>query len=252
VDLRVAFPTDEHYPYQDEHARSVALQIVRDFDPDVRIALSDGLDFYAVSRFDKDPAKLKAGGLQDEIDAWRAGQREWADASPRARVVALLGNHEDRLRKYLWKHPELADLDVLKLESVLHFAEHHIEGDVQDELELGNLYKLVIKHGSRIRQQSGYTARAELEKEFYTANVISGHTHRGGVHHAMTRRGVVSAYEGFCLCRLDPDYDPQPNWQQGIVLATVSETGVYVEPVLFSRHMDQVTALWRGKEYRQS
>ena len=27
---KVAFPTDEHYPFQDENARHVALQIVRD------------------------------------------------------------------------------------------------------------------------------------------------------------------------------------------------------------------------------
>ncbi len=251
MDLRVAVPTDEHFPYQDDAARSVALQIVRDFDPEVRIALSDGLDFYAVSRFDKDPDKMKLGGLQKEIDAWVAGQREWKDASPRARVVPVLGNHEDRLRKYLWKHPELADLDVLKLESVLKFAELGME-DARDELELGNPYRLVVKHGTRIRQQSGYTARAELEKEFYSANLITGHTHRGGVHHAKTRNGVVSAYEGFCLCRLDPDYDPQPNWQQGICLATVGDHGVFIEPILFSRHQRKVFAQWRGKEYCQS
>ncbi len=251
MDLRVAFPTDEHFPYQDENARSVALQIVRDFDPDIRIAMSDGLDFYSVSKFDKDPAVLKVGGLQNEIDAWIAGQREWLDASPRARVIPLLGNHEDRLRKYLWQHPELHDLEVLKLENILKFSELHIEGKVLDEFAMGANHKLVIKHGSRIRQQSAYSARAELEKEFYAANVLTGHTHRGGAHHATTRRGVVSAFECFCLCSLTPAYDPSPNWQQGIVLATVGDAGVFVEPILFTRDFGRVVARWRGKEYSQ-
>ena len=39
--VKVAFPTDEHYPYQDEYARDVALQIVADFSPDVLISGSD-------------------------------------------------------------------------------------------------------------------------------------------------------------------------------------------------------------------
>jgi predicted phosphodiesterase len=251
MDLRVAFPTDEHFPFQDENARSVALQIIRDFDPDVRVTLSDGLDFYSISSFDKDPTVLKAGGLQKEIDAWIAGQKEWLDASPHARVYAILGNHEDRLRKYLWKHPELSDLEVLKLENLLHFERLNIRGEVQLEVEIGDVHKLVVKHGKRIRQQSAYSARAELEKEFYAASVLTGHTHRGGTHYAQTRRGVVTALECYCLCRLDPAYDPSPNWQQGIVLSTISESGIGFEPILFTRHLGKVVAQWRGKEYRQ-
>jgi len=251
MDLRVAFPTDEHFPFQDENARSVALQITRDFDPDVRVTLSDGLDFYSVSHFDKDPIVLKAGGLQREIDSWIAGQREWKDAMPRARTYAILGNHEDRLRKYLWKHPELHDLEVLKLENLLKFSELGIEPGVRDEVEFGEAHKLIVKHGSRIRQHSAYSAAAELQKEFYAANIVTGHTHRGGTHYAATRHGVVAALEGFCLCRLDPAYDPSPNWQQGIVLSTVTDHGVFFEPVLFTRYLGKVVAQWRGKEYSQ-
>ena len=56
---RLVFPTDEHFPFQDEHARSVALQITADFQPEIRIAGSDGLDFYGLSKFDKDPHRMK-------------------------------------------------------------------------------------------------------------------------------------------------------------------------------------------------
>jgi hypothetical protein len=62
---------------------------------------------------------------------------------------------------------------------------------------------------------------------------------------------VVTALECYCLCRLDPAYDPSPNWQQGIVLSTISESGIGFEPILFTRHLGKVVAQWRGKEYRQ-
>ena len=56
--MKIAFPTDEHFPFQDERARSIALEIVRDFNPDVLISGSDGVDFYALSKFSKNPKSM--------------------------------------------------------------------------------------------------------------------------------------------------------------------------------------------------
>ena len=58
--MKLAFVTDEHHPFQDDHARSVALKIVQDFDPDMVVCGSDGIDFYQVSHFDKNPERVKA------------------------------------------------------------------------------------------------------------------------------------------------------------------------------------------------
>jgi hypothetical protein len=251
---KIAFPTDEHYPFQDDHARSVALQIVADFKPDIRIAGSDGMDFYSISKYDKDPARIKEAGLQHEIDLWKAGQREWRDACPEAHAFFILGNHEDRLRRYLWRHPELADLDVLRLNSLLGLPSLNIyweqEKGLRANLELLLHGRLLIKHGEVVRKHSAYAARAELESEFYAISILTGHTHRGGSHYATTRNGVVVAHEAFCLCRLDPPYLRNPNWQQGIVLATVDQTSLpSIEPVPFFQRNGKVTAIWREKEY---
>ena len=245
--VKVAFPTDEHFPYQDEKARSVALKIVSDFNPDIRIAGSDGLDFYSVSKFDKDPDRMKNGGLQKEIDAWAAGQREWIDASPNAVAKFIPGNHENRLPKYLWRHPELHGLEVLELKNLLKFKDLGIQETKNDEVSVGSL---LIKHGLFVRKWSGYSANAELANEFFAVHTLTGHTHRGGTTYATTRNGVVSAHEGFCLCRLDPEYIANPNWQQGIVLAEVRDNKtVSFEPVPFYRRRNKVCGIWRGKEY---
>lgn len=252
---RVAFPTDEHFPFQDDFAREVALKIVEEFDPNLLIFGSDGVDFYSISKYDKHPKRTF--NLQNEIDAWKAGAREWNSAAPNARRVFIPGNHEDRLRRYIWRHPEMAGLEVVQLHSLLGLdalgveSEERIIGENygQSEVQVG---PLMIKHGSVIRKHSAYTARGEMEKEFYNIPVLfTGHTHRGGMHMATTRNGVVRAYECFCLCDLNAPYINRPNWQQGIALATIYGTLVQVEHIPI--HTDPVNgrkrAVWRDLFY---
>lgn len=244
--MKLAFATDQHCPFQDDRALDVALKVVSDFSPDLLVAGSDGIDFYAISSFDRDPERMKVG-LQDELDVWTRTQVSWRDAAPKARRVYIQGNHEDRLRKYLWRHPELSTLNALRTENLLAFDELGIEQMEDDEIVINDL--LVVKHGKYVRQHSGMSAKAEVEGEKFAVSTLTGHTHRGGIFYATTRNGVVQAAEGFCLCRLDPDYVTRPNWQQGIVLATITDEVVF-EPVLISGVGTTRSAIFRGKEYR--
>jgi hypothetical protein len=164
-----------------------------------------------------------------------------------------MGNHEIRLQRYLWRHPEIAMLKILQIPQFMRLEELGIVYEDSDhemanrEVRFGDL---VVKHGSTVRKHSGYSARGELEREFYQVNTLTGHTHRGGVTFASTRNGVVQGVEGFCLCDLHPPYIDKPNWQQGIVLAEAFEDGdVAFEPVLFRRRIGEIYARWRGKEY---
>jgi len=245
---KIAFPTDEHFPYQDEEARHIALLVVEAFKPDELITGSDGLDFYALSKFDKDPMRIKGSGLQVEFDLWIASQKEWTSAAPKARKRYLPGNHEKRYEKYLWANPELADLDVLKLSSVLHFDVCGIAGEPEEEIVYFD--RLAIRHGAIIRQKSGYSAMGELEKDKFQISTITGHTHRGSHIFATSRGNIVQAAEGFCLCKLDAPYGRNFDWQHGIVLATVTRTSLSIELVPFQRVNGKTVARWRGKEYR--
>lgn len=253
---KIIFPTDEHCPYQDNAAISVAMQIAQDFDPDVRIAGSDGLDFYAVSTFNKDPGRLKNYGLQREIDVWRSIQRGWIDATPNAKAFYLVGNHEIRLPRYLMANPELHDLEVLQLPNLLDLRSLGIHWEwskgeeANKELFVHN--KLVIKHGKYVRKYSAQTAKAELEAEFHAVSVATGHTHRGGSYFATTRNGLVQAYECFCLCDTNPAYVQNPNWQQGITLFEVTADNLSVEQIPFSRKRGKTRGVWRGKEYTEA
>lgn len=246
---KIVFPTDEHHPYADMRAIELAQKITEVFNPDVRIAGSDGIDFYSISSFNKDPNHFKYGGLQREISEWQTTQEAWMDATPNADVYFLIGNHEDRLKRYLWKNPELYGLDVLRLEKLLDFESLGIEMADKDGQEKVFHDKLVVKHGSLVRKWSGYTARGELEKESYGISTLSGHTHRGGQIFRKTRGGVVSGVEGFCLCDIEPAYINNPDWQQGLVLATVNDNAVQFELITFYTRGNRRAAIWRGTEY---
>ena len=250
--IKIAFPTDEHCPFQDNRARNLAMQITRIFDPNLRVAGSDGLDFYNVSKYDKNPERIREGGIQKEIDEWVNCQREWIDASPSASVYFLIGNHEDRLRRWLWRHPELYGLDALNLPTLLEFEKLNIPWNKEENahLELDVAKKLLLTHGKVVRKHSAYTARAVLEDEHYSRNVVFGHSHRGGTHMAMTRDGVVIAQEAFCLCRTNPEYALNPNWQQGLVLIEVDVT-VSIEAIPFHLANGKLVGRWRGQEYQE-
>jgi len=246
---KIVFPTDEHHPYVDWNALAVATQITKDFEPDVRFAGSDGVDFYSISRFDKDP-DLFRNNLQVELDSWAFAQSLWQAVTPDATVYFLIGNHEDRLRRYLWKNKELYGLRALELENIFRFKELGITMSQYDGLEQNFSNHLVVKHGSIVRKHSGYTARAELEKENYSISTLSGHTHRGAHIFQSTRSGVKQAVEAFCLCNTSPNYLHNPNWQNGLVFATVDDQGVEFELIPFRKSSDgKITAKWRDKYY---
>jgi len=245
--LRVAFPTDEHIPYHDPKARELALKIITDFNPDLMVAGSDAVDFYAVSSFDKDPKR--AFGLQGEIDLFKKAQREWRDAAPNAKRVYLIGNHEDRLRRYLWRHPELDSLEALELPELLGLKELGISYDegIDANLEIP-IQNGLIRHGSLVRSSSAYTAKGEMDRLRYSTNLLTGHTHRGGSFYARTRDGFVQGHECFCLCSLNPAYVQYPDWQQGLVLVE-TEPFFQIEAIPFQTIRRRKATFWRGKQY---
>ena len=241
--LRIAFPTDIHAPFHDRYAVALAVNIIKEFNPDILVCGSDAIDFYTVSSFDKDPSRRLR--LQSEINAWKEIQKELTSASPNADRIFISGNHEDRLRRYLWRHPELESLDVLKINTLLDFDSVGVKS-YRDEVVVGSL---VIKHGQYVRKDSAYSAKAEIEGERFSINTMTGHTHRGGTFYAKTRSGIIRADECFCLCSLEADYVKNPNWQHGIVVATVINGQPIIEPILFHGSGDDIFAYWRGKCY---
>ena len=211
--------SDLHIPYHDPFAWQLTLNIVKVVKPTKIHILGDALDFYQFSAYDKDPERMKDGSFQEDLDQWFRMVRELQRAAPDECTYDFVpGNHEDRLRRYFMRNPELHSLRALELSSLMRLDELGIEYQAQEiEIIPGLLFG---KHGSVVRKDSAYSAKGELERERYAVSTITGHTHRLGTHYARTRARVVKAHENGCLCLLDPEYVVNPNWQQGITATT--------------------------------
>lgn len=226
---------DLHAPYHDEAAFSTALAFVREFKPDHVWVLGDVCDFYALSRFDRRPDR--ALQLQSELDASVELLQRIRDAAPRARATLLKGNHEDRLRRFLWsKAGELAGLRSLDLVSLFELRRLRYDWV---ETGLTRVSDLVVKHGTMVRSRAGYTATGELDRAGLSG--VSGHTHRLAYVVRRTMAGSVAWAEAGCLCQLDPDYmeGSTADWAHGLVYGHLEKGGnrfgLHLLPIVHGR-----------------
>lgn len=209
--------TDFHVPFEDKVAIKLAFDFCEWLQPRV-IVLHEIHDFYAISRFDKDPDRKN--DLQDEIDLANRYLKDLRRRCPNSRIILLKSNHTERLRKYLWgKAPELNSLRCLKLEELFDLKEKAIE--YKDHFIFRGV---LFKHGNIIRQYSSYTCKAEFEKEGTSG--CSGHSHRLGMYFTTKRGGKYVWVESGCLCKTDAEYiDGTANWQQGFAMFSFDEKG---------------------------
>lgn len=209
--------TDFHVPYEDQTAIQLAYAFCHWLQPEI-IIVHELHDFYAVSKFDKDPDRKE--NLQDEIDQANKYLKELRRICPESRIILLKSNHTERLRKYLWsKAPELNSLRCLKLEELFELRKLNIEYK-----DCFMFRDFLFKHGNIVRQDSAYTAKGEFLKEGCSG--ASGHTHRLGMYFSTKRGGKYVWVESGCLCKTDASYiDGTANWQQGFSLISFQEKG---------------------------
>lgn len=215
--------SDIHFPYEDRNALNAIYMFLQRNPVDIIVLNGDIIDMYDVSTFDKSPARINS--LQKELNKAYKFFQKLRVLCPKAEIYFIRGNHEYRLERYLYKHPELYSLEALKLPNLLKLNDFDIKYR-EKFLQLGNLK---ITHGSIVRKFSSYTAHAELDKN--DCSGISGHTHRGGVCYKQTPSRYLVWYEGFCLCDIHPEYVDNPDWQQGFLYGSVSKNKFSIIPV---------------------
>jgi len=209
--------TDWHVPFEDPQAIELAFKFCKKVQPEI-IIVHEAHDFYSLSRFDKNPARRFE--LQDEIDAVTVYFKRLKELCPKSRIILLDSNHLARLKKYLWTQaPALSGLRSLDIKTLLGLEELDIE--FMDDFEFKGF---LFKHGSIVRQDSSYTAKAEYLREGMSG--ASGHTHRLGQHFATKRGGSYVWLESGCLCLMDAEYIVgTANWQQGLSMVSFKKMG---------------------------
>lgn len=210
---RVLILSDVHAPYHCREALEAAVKYGRKLKPDVVLINGDWMDFHQISRWEKDPKKRDTAY---EITVGKEGLSWLRGQFPKARFIFKLGNHDERLTKYVYqKCPELFGLAGLELHHVLNFEEFGIERVNDNPILLG---KLPVLHGHEFGK-SGIAAPVNPARgAFLRTNhtVLVGHLHRPSSHaDANMWHDETMTWSTGCLCGLQPEYARINKWGWG-------------------------------------
>jgi predicted phosphodiesterase len=236
---KVVVIPDTHHPYHDKRSINAVLSFLKDQKPDYVVLIGDHCDMYSVSRFDKNPDRTSK--LQLELDVTHEFLKEVRkNAGKQSKMIYLEGNHEARLKKWLWRNPELHGLRSLELPYLLGLDSLGIEY-VQKWLWKDTF---LFTHGKRTTM---YAPRWELDDNGVSG--MSGHTHRLNSHAKTDYSGTKVWNSIGHLC--DPkqaEYTDNPNWQQaiGVVHLSTKNKRFFAECVPITEHK----FVYGGKVYK--
>lgn len=242
-DVRGFITSDEHAPHHDARAIALAAKVAQWHKPDLWIMAGDQIDFYGLSIYDRGPARTYR--LQDEIDAWR---RQVYDpiaqaVGDRCRRVKIDGEHEDRLRRHLRRHPDMSPQRTLTIEAVLGLDDMGVRYTPR-RVTFGGL--LEVSHGVVVRRRAGNAARSEVERRHFRYSTVTGHVHRAGSFSVKAGNRWVEARENPCLCSLKPLYTSgeEAEWRQGVTLFSINKGRLALETVAFDGYAAFAGGQW--------
>lgn len=233
---------DIHFPYHSRKCMDIIYQIIKCEHFDHIVLNGDICDFYDISLFLKDKARL--GSLQEEINHAKNFFKHLR-RNHSGEITWLLGNHEKRLNLYLKNNPELASLDALEFENLFNTEEMdinivHYQDECRDNyVEINNV---LIGHFNKVSKHSGYTVKSLMDDN-PGYHIVQAHVHRMGIH---CRKGYIGIESG-CLCDITKcNYMKNPNWQNGFAVINITVKGSVHPEVVF---INNSRCLFRGKEF---
>lgn len=170
---------DLHYPYHDPKFIKVISKVISLVKPSGGIVqLGDAIDFFQLSKFDKDPARKNTA--RDDLELYREQMLRWANLLPDGSCFRQLeGNHEHRLTRFIWgRSGEIAQM-VQAVPEMLGIKELNKISRIRYEWFPINNYRscvigdCLLHHGTFFNK---HVAVTNLER--YPNKFICGHTHR--------------------------------------------------------------------------
>jgi UDP-2,3-diacylglucosamine pyrophosphatase LpxH len=166
----VLIVSDAHIPAHSKVWWDLLMQVARDLRPKHLVIIGDFMDCYGISDHEKDPDL--AGHIADELKSVNA-HLDQLDALGASDKLYIEGNHEDRIRRYVQRHPELRNvLTVPKLLRLKKRGWQYVP------------YKDHAKRGAvHYTHDVGAAGRNAVFRalDLYQHSVISGHTHRAAM-----------------------------------------------------------------------
>jgi predicted phosphodiesterase len=218
--------SDIHVPYHDHRAVTKAVEFLKEKHKLTHLLLNgDFMDFYQLSRWEKNP---KARDLVCEIESGRATLSWLRGQFPDAEMIYKLGNHDERLDKYIWnKAPELLGLNNVQIAHVLEFEKFGIT-EVRDQRPI-MAGKLPIFHGHELPRGMSSPVNPARGAYMRTAHtMLMGHLHRPSTHTEPDMfKNDTTCWSTGCLCDMTPEYARLNKWSHGFCFVEVASDGTF-------------------------
>lgn len=241
--LVVAF--DFHDEYTDPFTMKVFLDVIEERQPDYIAFGGDVVDFYELSHFSKDPARIFT--LQRQIDFVK--EKIFApvrSVCPNSQIDYLLGNHEYRLIKFLMTEGQaVASLKCLEFGNLMELDKYNINlvathplDRIDDETHRNfKIYEgiYLVTHGT---STSKNPAHRELDK--WRMSGCSGHVHHrqrvaqlaSVVQSKVSAQGEMDWTSCGCMCKklAGKDYIQDIiRWQNGFnIVHLFPDSGTHI------------------------
>jgi predicted phosphodiesterase len=215
---KLAVLSDIHVPYHSISALECALDKIYEEKPDAILLNGDTVDFYGLSRFQKDPRKRSVAyelqALNEFLDILKQFE---------AKIIYKLGNHDERYEHYLQhKAPELLGIQEFEFKNLLKAGERKM--DVVGEKRIIKANKLNIIHG---HEYPSVFSPVNIARGLYMKGKVSamqGHNHQTSEHTETDMNGKsVTAWSLGCLSELNPAYMPLNKWNHGFAIVDLSD-----------------------------
>jgi predicted phosphodiesterase len=219
---KILVVSDIHVPYHNIKAVTAVIDYAKEYKPDTLLINGDAVDFYALSRWEKDPRKRSFG---DEMASLGELVHILKDQICQ-NVIYKIANHEERYDKFLYmKAHELLGIEETKLDTLLlnRCGPMQIVGGKRI-IKAG---KLNILHGHEFTQ--GISAPVNPARGLYLrakSHCLQGHLHQTSEHTEPNLNGeIVTTWSVGCLCELHPAYAPINKWNHGFATVDVMPDG---------------------------
>lgn len=217
---------DLHCPYHQDRAIEIAVRTGVDEGCDSLCLNGDGIDFYQASAWTRDPRYRSVEGeiemfrsIMDYLEYWFPGRKVFKE-----------GNHEERIKHYLWKQaPALVGIADFELPKILRLADRGWTW--VDGRQFYKLGQLNVFHGHELPK--GLTDPVNVGRGVYLRvreTAIVGHWHKTSTHleSAGISKNVTTCYSVGCLCDLVPSYAMVNSWTNGFAIVTVKNGKYHV------------------------
>lgn len=242
---------DLHYPLYEPACLSIALQLAKDYPPDIFILGGDNLNCGSVSSHSPPAKERLSNPMDEEFEGFDIKILQPIEALKCKEKVLFIGNHEMWLYDYIAAHPELGnDLDFVKRLSlkergwkIIPYKQYHHVG------------KLCFHHGdwrtSRKGMSYGAKHHAHRALEMSGKSVRYGHLHTEQSHTVVRQAKQLSPMTAKCIpcaCKFDQPYleGGYTAWLQGIYLGWVLDDGTFSD---YSLIVTKGRTVFAGKTY---